>query len=178
MSMKRQPRDLIAMASAGWAMLAAGQAAAQALAPVPHDGPRVVPMLPGPAPAYAVPATPPAPAYVPLPPARPALPVVPAPAYAVPAMPVTPVVPLAVRTLTLTEAKVALKGLGPGRHEIHFVHPETNCPARVELKLRGCVYDVKWHKFLGQHRLTLKVRGFANDVVVKFKRNGGVDVDG
>ena len=163
------------------AMAAAGHAAAQQLVAVPADPPRVVSALP-PAPSYAVPAqpayqAPAAPGYAPLPPPGAALPpeFVPAPAMGAPAFPVVPVYQ---QTLTLTDALRSLKGLPAGQHQIHFIHPVTNRPVCVSVRLRDCVHEVKWHKFLGQHRLALKVRGFANDVIVKFNKNGSVVVDG
>ncbi len=175
--MKKLPALTVAAA-----LLAARQGNAQALTPVPLEGPRYAPALPAgpsyaaPPPARYVPALPPQ-GYAPAAPIHQPPPVRYLEAAPLPLAPAVPLAPVFQQALTVTEAKTALKGLRPGQHQIHFIHPLTNRPVCVALKVSGCVYDVKWHTLFGQHRLVLKVRGLLNDVVVKFKKDGAVVVE-
>jgi hypothetical protein len=114
-------------------------------------------------------------------PAYPTTPVqiVPAPVPApvpTPGVPVIPVLPAAT-PLSLAQAERALRCLPPGCHHLLLIHPVTCCPVAVTVRISGCVTDVKAGKFFGTHKLTFKVKGHNNDVVIKFKPNGTVVVN-
>jgi hypothetical protein len=86
-------------------------------------------------------------------------------------VPGVPVVPVQT-ALTIAQAERALKCLPPGCHHVMFIHPVTKFPVSVTIRLSGCPTDVKCGKLLGTYRLTFKIKGLCNDVVVKFKPNG------
>jgi hypothetical protein len=98
--------------------------------------------------------------------------VVPGPVVPGPVVPMLPATPL-----TLAQAERALRCLPPGCHHLLLIHPVTCCPVAVTVRINGCLTDVKATKFLGTHKLVFKVKGWNNDVVVKFKHNGGVVVN-
>ena len=128
---------------------------------------------PVPQPPVNVPAAPPgviAPAFQPPVVQGPPVQIVPAPV--VPGVPVLP----GPTALTLAQAERALKCLPPGCHHLMFIHPVTCCPVAVTVRICGCVTDVKASKCLGTHKLTFKIKGWNNDVVVKFKPNGSAVV--
>jgi len=129
---------------------------------------------PAPQPSNNVPAAPPgviAPAVQPPIVSGPPVQIVPTPV-----VPGVPVVPLAT-PLTLSQAERALRCLPPGCHHLLLIHPVTCCPVAVTVRISGCITDVKASKFLGVYKLTFKVKGWCNDVTIKFKHNGSAVVN-
>lgn len=93
------------------------------------------------------------------------------PVQVIPGVPVVPAVPV-MTPLTLSQAERALRCLPPGCHHLLLIHPVTCCPVAVTVRINGCITDVKASKFLGVNKLTFKVKGWCNDVTIKFKHNG------
>jgi hypothetical protein len=151
--------------------LAVATSLAAASIGVAQNPPPPIPQPPAPQPPINVPAYPQGQAV----PVQPPM-VVQQPPVVIPTPPVmVPVLP-APTPLTIGQAERALRGLPPGHHRVLFIHPVTGCVVPVTFRICGCITDIRCGKFLGVYRLTFKVKGFANDVVIKFKPNGNAVV--
>jgi hypothetical protein len=130
---------------------------APVLVPVPNQAPTVAPLPPGQL-------------VAPLPPLAGSGPIV---SYQVPAVPVVPMV----RVLSYSDMLDAFRTLGPGRHDLMVCHPCTGQPVRVCLKLPcKCTKIITEKCPCGGRKVTFKVKGLFNDVVVKFTGDGKVHV--
>jgi hypothetical protein len=77
-----------------------------------------------------------------------------------------------VESLSVSEVADTLRDLKPGQHTITVIHPHTCCPVTVCFCLPCGCYDVK----CSCDRIRFDFPGIRNDVVIKFKRGGGVAV--
>ncbi len=110
-----------------------------------------------------------------------AVPVAPIPGQVlVPVPPPPPVVSAyvpAVPVLTFADACSTFKTFGPGMHDVMVCHPCTGQPVRVCLKLPCKCFKVLCDSCsCGGKKITFKVKGLFNDVVVMFNKDGTVSV--